>query len=104
MLTIKNRTVAAFGAILATTMSVVGVSPARAESVESVEVHHGDLDLHSAQGRASLHRRIRAAAYTVCGSDSPQFHMAVVACRGNAIADAEARLPAKVTANRLASR
>jgi UrcA family protein len=101
MLTIKNRTVAAFGAILATTMSVVGVSPARAESVE---VRHGDLDLHSAEGRASLHRRIRAAAYTVCGSDSAQYHRAIVACRADAIAQAEARLPVSVTANRLAAR
>ena len=101
MQTIKNRSIAALGAIVATTMSVVAASPARAESIE---VRYHDLDLRSPAGKLALHRRIRAAATQVCGPQETLFRMQAQDCRRNAIAQAEAAIPAIRTASQVAAR
>ncbi len=40
-------------------------------STHSVAVHYGDLDLASAEGRATLDSRLRQAVRTACGDPSP---------------------------------
>ena len=40
-------------------------------ATHSVAVHYGDLDLASADGRATLDSRLRQAVRTACGDPSP---------------------------------
>ena len=50
-----------------------------------------DLDLSSAAGRATLHRRIVMAAVSVCGRDEPHTSKSITEydqCREQAVADA----------------
>jgi UrcA family protein len=47
-------------------LSATGIATAGPQSVSSVTVRYGDLNLNSQAGVASLHQRIRNAAETVC--------------------------------------
>jgi UrcA family protein len=47
-------------------LSVSGIAAAGSRDVKSVVVRYGDLDLDSQAGIASLHKRIRNAAESVC--------------------------------------
>jgi len=47
-------------------LAVSGIASAASREVTSVVVHYGDLDLHSQAGVATLHKRIRNAARSVC--------------------------------------
>lgn len=51
---------------------LAGATPALAQpATHSVAVHYGDLDLASADGRATLDSRLRQAVRTACGDPSP---------------------------------
>jgi UrcA family protein len=92
MPTIKNRSIAAFGAVLATFATVAAASPARAES-RSVVISFNDVDLTSALGNAVVDHRIRSAAARVCGPMELRARRQILACRREAIANARASLP-----------
>ena len=47
---------------------VAATAPAAAAEVRTTTVHYADLDVHSAQGRAVLDRRVEGAARSVCTS------------------------------------
>jgi UrcA family protein len=47
---------------------VAATAPAAAETVRTTTVSYADLNVHTAQGRATLDRRIEAAARSVCTS------------------------------------
>jgi UrcA family protein len=96
MQTIKNRSIAAFGAVLATFATVAAASPARAET-RTVTVSYADVDLGSTAGNATVDRRIRAAAARVCGPMDLQFRNQVAACRRAAIAQAKTDLTSVVS-------
>lgn len=49
-------------------LALAGVASAAARDAGSVVVRFGDLNLNSQTGIASLHKRIRNAAESVCGS------------------------------------
>ena len=111
MQTIRSRTIAAFGAILATGASIVGVAPAHAatyeatapDQVRQVVVSLRGVTLDSPEGMVRMHSRIRAAARQVCGPVDLAASRETLACRRAAIADAQARLDAR-TAPRFAAR
>jgi len=92
MQTIKNRSVAAFGAVIATFATVAAASPARAET-SAATISYAGLDLGSAAGSAIVERRIRTAANKVCGPLEFRVRNQVLACRREAIANAKANLP-----------
>lgn len=51
---------------------LASATPALAQgSTHSVAVHYGDLNLASADGRATLDSRLRQAVRTACGEPSP---------------------------------
>lgn len=54
---------------LALAAAIGGLLVAQPAFAESVEVHHSDLDLSTAEGREELDRRVDAAARKVCGLD-----------------------------------
>jgi len=103
MQTIKNRSIAAFGAVVATFATVVAASPARAET-RTVTVSYADVDLGSAAGNAALDRRIRVAAARVCGPMDLQFRAQVAACRRDAIAQAKTTLASLSSPVQIATR
>lgn len=47
-------------------LALSGIAAAGSSDVHSVVVRYGDLNLHSQAGVASLHKRIRNAAESVC--------------------------------------
>src|SRR5688500_14189417 len=53
--------------LAAAALSVSGLATAAAPDTLSVTVRFGDLNLNSKAGIASLHKRIRNAAESVCG-------------------------------------
>ena len=48
-------------------LAMSGIATAAMPKAEGVVVHFGDLNLNSEAGVASLHKRIRNAAVSVCG-------------------------------------
>lgn len=94
--TIRARAIAGSAALLATVVTIAAASPVRAEAVgvERVEalVAYGDLDLRTEVGRATLDRRIRFAADTVCGPLQPSTRFHVQSCRRDAVARAQANV------------
>lgn len=89
MLTLNNRFVAAAAAVAASVVTLgIGTAPAHAETV-NVAVRYGDLDLSSAQGAATLDRRIARAAETICGPSSRVNQFKVQSCRRTVIASAQ---------------
>lgn len=103
MTNLKNRSIAAGAALVATVLSMtVAVAPLRAEPVK---VAYGDLDISSPAGASELQTRIRRAARVACGHDDAGTRIAVANCRKHAVKGAEAQLAAKIDANvQLASR
>ena len=98
MQTIRSRSFAFAGAILATFASVTGVSSAHAETFgesparqEAVSI--AGLDLASPQGMKALDRRIRSAANRVCATNDRSTVHLVRACRHEAITTAMNSLP-----------
>ena len=85
MQTIKNRSIAAFGAVVATFATVAAASPARAET-SAATISYAGLDLGSTEGNAIVERRIRTAAVKVCGPLELRSRNQVLACRREAIA------------------
>jgi UrcA family protein len=47
-------------------LATTGIAAAATQSLDSVVVRYGDLNLNSEAGVASLHKRIRNAAESVC--------------------------------------
>jgi UrcA family protein len=103
MLTIKNRSLASFGAVLATFATVVAASPAKAEPA-TARVRLADIDLASQAGAETLERRINLATARVCRSQDPMMHRAVSQCRREAATRATASLPASHAEVLLAAR
>ncbi len=103
MQTIRNHSIAALGAIVATFVTVSAAAPARAETATTT-VSYQVLDLHSAKGMTSLRHRIEAAAARVCGFDVPPLSAEIQTCRRDAIARALASIPAPKTATLVAAR
>ncbi len=95
MITIRTRSIAALGAIVATFVTVSASAPAHAEPVTAA-VHYGDLDLASPAGAARLRHRIHAAADQVCGPQEALFRARIADCRRTAIARAEAAIPVRL--------
>ena len=70
---------------------VAATAPAGAEPVRTATVRYTDLDLGNAAGRATLDRRIHAAAYTVCanGDSGPDAAYEEMRCVRHAVAAAK---------------
>lgn len=109
MPTIVTNTLFAIAGAALTLMSV----PASADTLDTqtrqIDVRYGDLDLDSAAGRTTLHRRISAAAYNVCKTDDDSIGQAASAlCREEAVAGATRQIhaiaAATTTQNRVALR
>lgn len=80
---IRFNILALAGAILATSVSFVAVSPVAAASV--LQVRTDDLDLASQDGRSMLDSRITSAAWTVCAATDERDLTQLNACRHVAI-------------------
>lgn len=96
--------VAAAAAGLATVS--LGASPAFAGQLESVEVQYQDLNLANSAGRATLDRRIAAAARQVCGEYlTVELKWAEIAraCQNDVIAAAAPQRDALVGGQRYAA-
>jgi UrcA family protein len=90
MTNLKNRSIAASAALVATLLSMtVTVAPLRAETVR---VAYGDLDISSPAGASELQTRIRRAAQVACQDGTP---IQVAVCRKSAVKGAQAQLAAK---------
>jgi UrcA family protein len=76
------------GALVATGISVLAASPSQAAARH---VGYGDLDLASAEGRATMQHRLRNAAASVCWADYNNLSL-IAACRREAMARANADL------------
>ena len=61
------KTIAIMTACIAAALASAGASAQTADERVTVAVSHADLDLSQAAGQATLARRIRAAAYRICG-------------------------------------
>ena len=72
------------GALIATSLSVLSVSPAQA-AVKHVQF--GDLDLSSDAGRTTMNSRIRHAASIVCHGENRDLSLAA-ACQRETMAQA----------------
>jgi len=79
----------------ASLMTGAAISPAMAQTAESVTVSFGDLNLASQAGRDVLYRRVSNAAREVCGNFALRelkLNAMSRACRADAIADARTQL------------
>lgn len=103
MQTIKSRSVAALGAILATFVTVAAAAPAHGET-GTARVAYGDLNLRSPAAREVLAHRIAVAATEACGTSDPLFRFQVAACRRDSIARAKASVAGIQAATKIAAR
>lgn len=95
MTNLKNRSIAASAALIATALSMtVAVAPLRAEPVKVV-VAYGDLDVSSDAGAARLQARIHRAARQACGQDDAGTRLQAANCRHDAVKAAQAKLAQK---------
>jgi UrcA family protein len=76
------------GAVIASTVSIVAVSPALAADTATATVSFADLDLGSAHGSSVLDRRIAGAANRVCIATNQGVLDQISACARISIADA----------------
>lgn len=106
--TLARAAAGTFGTLFCAGLCLVAAAapaaPASAETasvVRTEQVRYGDLDLASADGRATLDHRIRAASRRVCASDAVTLasRSAVNRCVDNAIGGARAQLSDTVTAS-----
>lgn len=79
------------------------------EAAPTVLVHYGDLDLASAQGRATLRKRVQVAVNSVCAavadqSDPLKASIAYARCREDVGDVSAARMAAVLGKARLAQR
>jgi len=96
----KTILAAAFAAAFLNTG--VAVTPAAAQTADSVTISYADLNLANAAGRAVLDRRIAHAARQVCGQFAPvelRRNSLSRACQADVIASAEAQRSAIVLAS-----
>jgi len=79
---------------------VGATAPAAAATVRSMAVSYADLDLARAAGRATLARRIDAAAQAVCASSNigPAAALDEAQCIRGAVIAARAKVAVPVTA------
>ncbi len=77
------------GALLATSLTVLSTTPVQAAVRH---VHYGDLDLSTATGRATLDRRLRTAANSVCLAETRMLTVADACAR---VTLAQARVDAR---------
>ena len=70
---------------------VAATAPAAAETARTATVRYTDLDLGNAAGRATLDRRLGAAAYAVCANNDSGIDAALaeMACVRRAVAAAK---------------
>ena len=93
-------------ALIASLAALAVTAPAMAQS-RSMTVRHGDLNLSTDAGRATLNHRIERAAKTVCGYAvmlDLRASMAVDECRSGAIDAAQEQLAARSTRIQVAAR
>ncbi|WP_116090822.1 UrcA family protein [Sphingomonas crusticola] len=76
------------GALLATSVTILAVTPTQAASRH---VRYGDLDLTSPAGRAAVEARLHTAAGAVCWSDYNTLSL-IAACRRATMSQARADL------------
>ncbi|MDX3885351.1 UrcA family protein [Edaphosphingomonas haloaromaticamans] len=88
-MTIKNNSLAGFGAIVATVVTLAAATPLRAETV-SQPVSYSDLDLSTDAGVATLKSRVSRAADRICGRTGNVPTVASARCRAKAIEGAKA--------------
>ncbi|CAN5384475.1 hypothetical protein BH10PSE12_BH10PSE12_35120 [soil metagenome] len=91
MLSFSTRSIAGTVAAFATAMTLLAVTPARAETVSIPVSYHG-LDLSSQNDAAVMTRRIVRAAAKVCSSNAQLDRLQVAKCRRVAIASAQTEL------------
>lgn len=87
----------ALKALAAASLSLVAVAPAAAQDVH-VTVHHGDLDIASPAGAATLAERLEIGAKAACGRADPRDLKAGAAlgeCREAALQGAMKQAAAK---------
>jgi UrcA family protein len=90
MQSIKNFSITATAAMIATVISLgAAAAPVRAET-PTAKVSYADLDLSNKADAAKLHRRIRYAAQEVCGDIQGYNRFHVIECQHKAITNAEA--------------
>ena len=100
-----TRTISALAAAGLTFVTLALATPLHAAPIgdDSVEVKIGDLDLATANGAATLDRRIRAAARTICGSVPPtslNMQRQVADCQDEVVAGARADVELALAAAR----
>jgi len=100
-----TRTISALAAAGLTFVTLALATPLRAAPIgeATVEVKIGDLDLATASGAATLDRRIRAAARTICGSMPPRsldMQRQVALCQDEVVAGARAEVETALAAAR----
>lgn len=94
-MSVRSTLLAVAAVAAATLMTGAAVSPAMAQTPESVTVGFGDLNLANPAGREALDRRIDSAARQICGEYAPlELKMIALgrACRAEVLADARAQL------------
>jgi UrcA family protein len=91
MQTLKTRTFAVLGAVLAGAANIATVVHA---DVPRLRVSYADLDVHSQQGQVKLSHRIGRAAREVCDVDGYD-RVAATACQDKATNKAIAELESR---------
>ena len=99
--------IAGFIAIVASATLPFLATGAHAAAIDNsdtprVEVHYGDLDLATVNGRAKLAQRISGAASEVCTTETSRVEYA--RCRDASIARAKNELAARAATNHFAAR
>ncbi len=101
--TVTRAVAGTIGTLVCAGLCLAGAAaPAQAETVtRTALVHYQDLNLASADGRATLDKRIRIASERVCASDEMTLASRTNhnRCIGNAISGAQAQLSGNVTAS-----
>ena len=100
-----DRTFAALAAVALTAGTLALSTPLHAADLaeQRVAVSIADLDLASAGGVATLKKRVRAAARTVCGQASAgdvAIRDSIEACRADAVAGARREMATAIAAAR----
>ncbi len=88
MLNLKNRSIAASAALVATVITLAAATPINAAT--PVKVAYGDLNLASAQGVQTFNGRVRVAAREVCNHGVSAVDAA--SCRSRTIAAAQSKV------------
>jgi UrcA family protein len=100
-----TRTISALAAAGLTFVTLSLATPLHAAPIgdETIEVKIGDLDLATASGVATLDRRIRAAARTICGAmpaNNLNMQKQVANCQDKIVAGARPDVETAIAAAR----